>query len=355
MPKRLITCTLCSLTFEAVPDQQEHFKSKFHRHNLRRKLCGLAAIKQDDFDKFLETAHSMKTESQQEAFFCQACAKHFSTENQLKNHLRSKRHREVIQQSPVQNGEADSNDSDASSNSAESSASSSKDDSIVDPVSVASRAQKCLLCDKVSRDCVLNIEHMYEAHGLFIPFLECVTSPEGLVCYLRDKMETLHQCLSCESQRFSSLDAVRKHMIDKRHLSVDPVRPNENGLIATDLFEFYDIPEITSSHGPFFDDDDEDEDEENCEEYEMCLPSGATIGHRSLNVYYRQRFNGQHVLCLAGGKQLDCPEKEKMLRRRVAEEQRAYRGLRELRKRYYVSLGVKANKLQRHFRPQVEF
>ena len=41
------------LTFESYAEQREHFKSDWHRYNVRRKLAGRLPLDEEEFERFL--------------------------------------------------------------------------------------------------------------------------------------------------------------------------------------------------------------------------------------------------------------------------------------------------------------
>ena len=60
---------------------------------------------------------------------------------------------------------------------------------------------------------------MSEKHSFFVPDLDFIVDLDGLLSYLGAKVGQGKCCLMCseKSKRFRSLDAVRKHMVDKGH------------------------------------------------------------------------------------------------------------------------------------------
>lgn len=92
-------------------------------------------------------------------------------------------------------------------------------------------------------------------------------------------------------------------------------------------------------------------------EYQLVLPNGNVIGHRSLNRYYKQHLNPNRQLI---------PKKNKKLNRIMNQyrsigwkpatsQQIEEKKLRIKQMKYQMKLGVKANKLQHHYREQVMF
>ena len=60
---------------------------------------------------------------------------------------------------------------------------------------------------------------MHKHHGPFIPHAQSLKDPEGLLSYLGLKVTNNFMCLYSNEKRkpFLSLEAVRKHMISKKH------------------------------------------------------------------------------------------------------------------------------------------
>lgn len=123
---------------------------------------------------------------------------------------------------------------------------------------------------------------MSVGHSFFIPDFEFVIDVEGLMAYLGERVGQGKICLWCGhlGRQFASTEACQKHMIDKGHYKMF-----HEGEVLLEYTDFYDY----SSSYP--DEGDADEEVElnviNDSGFELVLPSGSTIGHRSLNRYYR--------------------------------------------------------------------
>ncbi|KAI0979095.1 hypothetical protein GJ496_008385 [Pomphorhynchus laevis] len=317
-----------------------------------RKICGLSSINDLEYKEFLLKAESLQQSNiNVNEFMCDVCSKHFQTQNQMNNHFQSKKHKEMIAKSSEKSNTSTFNGSIINSSCENGSSVISSTDQ-VNQLKLAKGNQsssECLFCNGAFSSLSDNLDHMSYQHGFQIPFEQYVTSMEALITYLHDKMKILNECLQCHSRRFTNLDAVRKHMLDKQHLVIDPFSDDSN----MDLVEYFDIPLVNdgSSEG---DNDDDMEDDIKAEEYEMSLPSGAVIGHRSLKLYYRQRFNPNRELCdiEPGCRTLLENNKKAVLQHQT---HKINRNSIEAEKRYFVNLGVKANRLQRYFRQQVDF
>ncbi|UZJ53070.1 hypothetical protein CBS101457_002390 [Exobasidium rhododendri] len=174
----------------------------------------------------------------------------------------------------------------------------------------------CLFCSKSTfTSLVDSLSHMTRFHGFFLPEQDYLSDRLGLMKYLSDKICVGNMCLYCNGRGrgFASGEAARKHMIDKSHCKV-AYEAEE------DVFEYSDFYDFTSSYpdaqwedvsddgedadAEMRDDNDDDGDDGDDEdddrplpsnevrygdnEFELVLPSGVRLGHRSLRRYYDQ-------------------------------------------------------------------
>lgn len=190
-------------------------------------------------------------------------------------------------------------------------------------------SKQCIFCPTGTTavtfdDLDASLDHMQRFHGFFLPERPYIADLPGLAQYLADKVHVGHMCLYCSERGrgFKTSEAARKHMLDKNHCKVAYDREEDR----LELGDFYDFrssyPDYKEGEGDEVDaveegDEDgdegwEDEDMEDGEEekpeaeeeeeedlapnglrygdneYELVLPSGARLGHRSLARYYRQ-------------------------------------------------------------------
>jgi len=211
---------------------------------------------------------------------------------------------------------------------------------------------ECLFCKHNSQNLKDNLSHMSAAHSFFIPDASFVTDLEGLLTYLGLRVGQGHMCLWCGhlGRQFPSTDAVQKHMLDKGHC-----RMFHEGEVLLEYSDFYDFSTSYPDEG-----DPNEEIEVNVINdtgFELLLPSGATIGHRSLNRYYRQKLSynpkpapsrsaihyGNHFKALGWSTST---------REIVERKARDMTYMRKVLKKNELGVSVKANKLQKHFRLQ---
>jgi len=193
-------------------------------------------------------------------------------------------------------------------------------------------ATSCLFCPQVSVSLDDNLTHLSLAHSFFIPDAQYLIDISGLILYLGEKIAVGNVCIYCnqKGREFRSIEAVRKHMVDRSHCKI-AYDSEDDRLELSDYYDFtssYQDAQPTrkrksSNHSDedaesWEDMDDEDDkvdevvevvdetaqeassDEDLLENelsygdsiYELVLPSGSRIGHRTMRRYYAQSFPG---------------------------------------------------------------
>ncbi|ORX76487.1 hypothetical protein K493DRAFT_321545 [Basidiobolus meristosporus CBS 931.73] len=378
----LFTCLACHVAFRTLEHQRNHYRTDWHRYNLKRKVAELPPITAEVFaEKVL--AQQAQTAQEGAAFKgeCVACKKTFASENAYTNHIQSKKHKETeakFAKNPAKPKKVDSETPVEKELTIE-----QQLDRVTDETELLQLLDKkkeqavrltpedCLFCTQKSQSFEDNVDHMTKAHSFFIPDIEYLTDIQGLFKYLGEKISVANICLYCngKGRTYRTLEAVRGHMVDKGHCKVAYEKEE-------DILEISDYYDFTSSYPEEMRVDDEneelaDDDMVNPiaygeEETELVLPSGARVGHRSLKRYYQQnirpeeerdsviinrllthyqsnmgyRGSQSQALMLATNKQ------------RVARDMNTYQDQRR-RHEFKSEIGVKANGLQKHFRAQI--
>lgn len=409
----LYTCITCRVGFATLELQRGHYKSDWHRYNLKRKVAELPAVTADTFQqKVLAQREKVAEDDQDTTASCELCSKHFSSQNQYENHIKSKKHKDIVAKQTTKlkeeiqkinekntdvsselpndetrlmkdcvnmalktkmsakgsgaNGENSKPKAGTSSGQMEVSDEDNSDaESTESWEENALGIEECLFCSKVSSSLETNVKHMTKKHSFFLPDAEYIADLEGLVIYLGEKVGVGHICLWCneKGKGFNSVQAVQKHMLDKGHCKL----LHEGDAV----FEYADYYDYRSSYPDFQETasgEDEGEMEVDAEEvnpqvisdeaFELVLPSGATIGHRSLMRYYKQNLpqrehnQTKSVLpkMLAQYKALGwtgCTGEQSLKRIKDL----GY--MQRIKNRQFLKLGSKANKFQPHFRAQI--
>ncbi|XP_063699843.1 cytoplasmic 60S subunit biogenesis factor ZNF622 [Culicoides brevitarsis] len=380
-----LTCLNCSVRFQTFEQQRDHFKTDWHRYNLKRKIAELPPVSAEGFEKLLnEQRNAEKSQSEDNSLYCKACGKLFKTINAHDNHLNSKKHKEALKRFVEQHAdedvsvkatgeskyeqarpfvaEAESDDDDDDDMEVEEVDSDEweADENFENPIA----NNNCLFCDHHSKNIVNNVKHMSLEHSFFIPDAEFVVDLEGLLSYLAEKICKYFICIWCNDRgkTFYSMQGARKHMIDKGHCKM-----LHEGAALAEYVDFYDYSTSYPDAGTEgMDIDAEIDPEENTldgDDYQLVLPSGITIGHRSLMRYYNQRINPNRAVVVK--------KSDKKMHKVLAEyksigwtstnQEMAARNARDIHtmkrqmQKLQQKIGIKANKLQKHYRAQVMF
>lgn len=190
----------------------------------------------------------------------------------------------------------------------------------------------CLFCPHSSSSIKDSLAHMSIAHSFFIPDTEYLQDLNGLLTYLGEKVAVGNVCLFCngKGREFRTIEAVWKHMSDKGHCKI-AYDEERDRLEISDFYDFSSsypdavrkgkkaaktnrvrspVSEGVEEEWEDIDDDGEadeiidegssEDDEDDIPDgqitygdtdYELVLPSGARIGHRSMRRYYAQSFS----------------------------------------------------------------
>lgn len=381
------TCITCQLAFKDLEIQRQHYKSDWHRYNLKRKVAELPPVTAEEFQRrVIAQRNKSDKEAEQESVGCKICRKNFNTKNQYDNHLLSKKHKEKVaccnaeEDSLTESGkEKASNNVDGltnnkDANQASTSTSSKKSmqdmetDSDVESVDSdewimytenPAANNDCLFCNHHSRSLIRNLKHMTIAHSFFVPDPEYCVDIKGLLVYLGEKIFAGYMCIWCNNtgKAFQSAEAARAHMVDKGHCKM-----LHEGDALAEYADFYDY----SSSYPDVDKEDPDAEVEIPElddsDYQLVLPSGNVIGHRSLMRYYKQSLNPNRAVAVTKSEKLRkvlCQYRAlgwtETQKEAVVKKARDIKYMQRIQAKYSTQLQFKANKLQKHFRAQVMF
>ncbi|KAJ3594575.1 hypothetical protein NHX12_003882 [Muraenolepis orangiensis] len=92
------TCISCRVAFADGEVQRAHYKTDWHRYNLKRKVADMVPVTADDFQERVlaqrAAADRLLSAAADAGESCSACSKRFSSSNAFQNHLRSHKHRQ---------------------------------------------------------------------------------------------------------------------------------------------------------------------------------------------------------------------------------------------------------------------
>ncbi|WWD22026.1 hypothetical protein CI109_106514 [Kwoniella shandongensis] len=309
----MFTCISCRVAFETAAEQRAHFSTDWHRYNMKRRVANLPPVAAASFnEKVLERREQNAVKIDPRIF-----SKSFSSENAFRSHVQSKKHRdrETFRATETARGQTHGQHTESSHEQMElednnGQGSNSDDDSTDDEDDVSEKIANfrrrikptdCLFCVQHSASVDDNVLHMAKTHSFFIPDQDILIDLPGLLSYLGEKVAVGNLCLFCPNggREFGSLEAVRRHMIDKTHCKL----AYEDEEDRAELADYYDFggsgdegSEWEDVEGEGVDDSAQDHHRDKRsialapDGLSLMLPSGRTLGHRSLRVYYSQRY-----------------------------------------------------------------
>ncbi|KAI8359919.1 C2H2 type zinc-finger-domain-containing protein [Choanephora cucurbitarum] len=285
----LFTCLACQVAFPSTERQRAHYRTDWHKYNLKRKIAQLPSVTAEQFaQKVLaqQTKGREEEERQGLVYECTICRKSYFSENAFSNHLMSKKHKDLEfqadKQAPSSPGLPSQRKEATLFSDAEDDLTDTETHSIVSsnadqPLS----AERCLFCQMNNGDFETNLKHMHVVHGFFLPDVEYLEDAPGLILYLAEKIDDAI-CLYCNGRgkEWKSPAAVRKHMLDKGHCKM-AYDESEN---PEDLLNFYNFGHMSEEdfEAATIDTNPTPEDE-------LVLASGERLGHRRFMRYYKQK------------------------------------------------------------------
>ncbi|XP_068221646.1 cytoplasmic 60S subunit biogenesis factor ZNF622 isoform X2 [Palaemon carinicauda] len=356
-------CRPCGKSFANQMSFDNHMLSKKHnekvavfteesnnRKNLALQENQQMAVDGDDFEEHNEEAR----------FYCKVCSCSLDNQVSYYNHMKCKQHMEKV---AVLDGPNKSKKGSKTASHSSKFVDEDSDDSSeyeeVEWEGDAIELKDCLFCSHHSASLKKKLEHMSIEHSFFIPDLEYCSDVAGLITHLGEKIGCGYECIACNwiGNRCPTLDAVQKHMKDKGHCYL-----NIDGDKLLEFEDYYDYSSTYPDAGQGTSRDDEVVmNILSGDDFQLVLPSGAVVGHRTLMKYYRQRLKPERTVAIQktpgrsftnllsqyralgwnGATQADVVKKSKDLK-----------FMQKIRSHHNMRLGVKANKLQHHFRQQ---
>ncbi|KAF8086071.1 hypothetical protein N665_0635s0002 [Sinapis alba] len=271
-----LACNSCNKEFDDDAEQKLHYKSEWHRYNLKRKIAGVPGVTEALFEA-RQTALAQERIKSSEApmlYTCGVCNKSYRSSKGHEQHLKSRSHvlkassqeedKAIIKQLPPprlrrvekkEPAEEESEeewvevDSDEDLDLDESGSGEDMEDEEEDDIEFELDPTCCLMCDKKHKTLEKCMVHMHKFHGFFIPDIEYLKDPQGFLTYVGLKVKRDFICLYCNElcHPFSSLEAVRKHMEAKSHCKVHYGDGGDEE--DAELEEFYDYSTSYANEG----------------------------------------------------------------------------------------------------------
>ena len=342
----LTSTTAPGKVFSSRAEIAQHYKSDWHKYNLKRREAGMAMLSFHDFNARLEAAMAIRKEREgKEERSGKDHLKDKSSDVAGKKKNKAKKQNQKLSKRQQRRQEKNGDDLDLKSQIVE------DDDDNNDYTESMEESEEEIppeidpcqsLFDKhISPNVKANVDYMYKKYGFFIPDREHLIDVTGLIGYCAEKIKLGHTCLYCQ-KTFRTWRGCQEHMVNSRHCKLkyergidyeefdvfyDFTSDNEeflasgignhkkrytiNNAKSEEIMEDEDMSEDDNS-GEWedidSDEDMEDDDgmyaayQEEIEKHgfditplgELIFPDGRIIGHRGLSRYYKQRFRPQN-------------------------------------------------------------
>jgi pre-60S factor REI1 len=267
----LTSTTAPGKVFDSRLDLANHYKSDWHKYNLKRREAGMAMLEEEDFNARLEAALALRKEREGRA--ARTGTDHLKNKKNRKEIKHKKKNKKKnnsnSNSNEQQQHEQEANTSDtaiptttSATEIGNSTASTSPDDverSQNDESNIANSSsadvnmeeeeeeeeeaptidpRQCLFDNHMSASVEKNVDRMYQKYGFFIPDREYLVDLEGLIGYCAEKVKLGHMCLYCQ-KTFSTWRGCQEHMIDTQHTKL----LYERGKDQEEFDVFYDFTE----------------------------------------------------------------------------------------------------------------
>ncbi|XP_044075867.1 zinc finger protein 622 [Siniperca chuatsi] len=92
------TCISCRVAFAEGEVQRAHYKTDWHRYNLKRKVADMPPVTAENFQERVLAQRAAAEQQLNDAESCTVCNKKFSSANAYQNHLQSHKHQQAEKQ-----------------------------------------------------------------------------------------------------------------------------------------------------------------------------------------------------------------------------------------------------------------
>ena len=210
----LTSTTAPGSTFASRSELADHYKSDWHKYNLKRREAGLTLLEEKEFKARLQAALALRKEKEKKNgtdHIKNLNKKDYSKKKQNKKTNNNKVNNnavisssddtkmEVEEGKPPSEENSDNNDTINNDETTKATRSSrlpaalveSQENPEIDP-------KQCLFDQHQSETLEENIKYMQKAYGFFLPDQDCLVDLEGLLGYAHEKIKLGHYCLYCE-------------------------------------------------------------------------------------------------------------------------------------------------------------
>lgn len=205
MSEAVHTCLNCNVKFRDADAQRDHYKTDWHRYNLKRRVAELPPVTAEEFQRRVIQQRAADEQALYETTtYCSACRKQFISDKSYDNHLNSKKHKESAAKFEKENEGKDQDVAmkqvqtvepkkpvvqaavieDANDGEVEEVDSDDWEEDYDNPI----ENDNCMFCTHHSEDLTANLQHMAVGHSFFVPDMDFVIDLSGLMLYLGEKV-----------------------------------------------------------------------------------------------------------------------------------------------------------------------
>jgi pre-60S factor REI1 len=258
-----LTCTTCGFTAANFEELREHYKTEWHRHNLKRKVAQLAPLTLEEFQERVAAflGQSDDRSKKKEHLGKKARDKQEKRDQVQKEREEKRQTRAAAKEAGGMEIEGEEEVEEPSKRAQPDFASMTEDEYMQwrEENAVNLAPGDSLFDQHSEHSLAANLEYMSIKHGFFVPFVDQCNDVAGLVEYLGLKLSVGCVCMWC-NKAFHSLGAVQAHMRDKAHCKMNLEGCEE------EYQDFYDVELMSKTRGLLPDDEDDAWDTEEEEE-----------------------------------------------------------------------------------------
>jgi len=254
-----LTCLTCRLLFKEPDEMRLHYKTDFHRFNLKRKVANLLPVTEELFTQKLTEVQNGEEKEPAKG----------------RQHIKQSKQKNANPKQAVVKNSVESEGMTAPQNPPEDK---NEDQLIEEKIASAPRLTlKDSMFDRHSSpDFESNLEYMTKKFGFFVPEIEYLKDLPGLIKYLGEKISIGNICIFCE-KGFYSIEATRDHMRELQHCRMK-WEDNED-----EYNDFYDVEEANKRYEVL--------EELYVSKLNELVISNKAVGHRALSHYYKQKHS----------------------------------------------------------------
>jgi pre-60S factor REI1 len=253
---QLTSTTAPGKVFASRGDLAAHYKSDYHKYNLKRREGGLPYLLETDFNARLEAAKAMRQEKLVGTDHLKTGVKRNDKKEKKQKGAavggavqvsQAAAFQRVKYQQDEDEEKAEAVSTDPSTVNEDVAADADTDMEPTPEQAIAEEAiviepRQCLFDKHFSESVEANCDRMLRKYGFFVPDREYLTDLEGLIGYCHEKVKLGHMCLYCQ-KIFTTWQGCQKHMVSKSHCKIR----YEPRVDLEDFSVFYDFSEADAA------------------------------------------------------------------------------------------------------------